>query len=186
MKEKEVIRIFIVEDHTIVRVIMDLFLEGLNGIEAIRRIKTKVPGTRILVLSMYGNEEYIISSIRSGADGYLMKGSGISEINKAIRCLMKGGKYFSQKIAEKIVSQAVNGKKGKRADHEILDILTLREKEVLQLIAEGKSSVMIGKMLDISTKTVESHRYNLMSKLNIRNVAGLVRFAISAGLISIE
>ncbi|MFH1434425.1 MAG: response regulator transcription factor [Pseudomonadota bacterium] len=213
------IKIFIVEDHTVLReglrallgsqgglevigeaaeggeavsevcelkpdlVIMDLFLEGLSGIEAIERIKKKAPKTKILVLSMYGNEEYVTSAVRAGADGYLIKGSGISEIVEAISSLMKGGKHFSPSIAKKIDTARFAGKGGGKSPGGRLGRLTPREKEILQLIAEGRTSSQIADDLFISVKTVETHRTNLMTKLDIHNTAGLVRFAVSVGLV---
>ena len=213
------IKIFIVEDHTVLReglrallesqggmevigesaeggeavamvcelkpdlVIMDLFLEGLSGIEAIGRIRKKAPATRILVLSMYGNEEYVVSAVMAGANGYLIKGSGISEIVEAIFSLVKGNKYFSPSIAEKLSAASPGGKRSEKSPGDKLGRLTPREKEILQLIAEGRTSSQIAEDLFISVKTVETHRTNLMTKLDIHNTAGLTRFAVSVGLV---
>ena len=212
-------KIFIVEDHTVVReglrallgsqggmevvgesaeggeavtkvcelkpdlVIMDLFIEGLNGIEAIERIRKKVPNIKILVLSMYGNEEYVVSAVKAGANGYLIKGSGISDIVEAISSLMKGNTFFSPSIAENIDTARFVGKGGGKSPTGRLGRLTPREKEVLQLIAEGRTSSQIAEDLFISVKTVETHRTNLMAKLDIHNTAGLTRFAVSVGLV---
>jgi two-component system response regulator NreC len=164
-------------------VIMDLFLENLNGIEAMKEIRKKTGKSRILVLSMYDNEDYVVSSVRAGARGYLLKGSGISEVVRAIEQIMSGKTYFSPAVADRLSESTVADLRNRELPMERLEKLTAREKQVLRLIARGKTSAQIGKILSVSLKTVETHRTNLMGKLDIHNIAGLVRFAVSAGLI---
>lgn len=165
-------------------VIMDLFLKGPNGLEAIEIIKRKVEETKILVLTMYDDESYISSALRAGASGYLLKGSGISEIIDGIIRIVNEGTYFSQPVARKIAALACGSKEHHTglADRKTSK-LTPREKQVLRLIAEGKTSSQIAQLLCISVKTVETHRTNIMEKLEIHNTAGLVRLAIKDGII---
>jgi len=163
-------------------VVMDIGMPVLNGIEATRQIVKAVPGTRVLMLSMHNDEKYIFQSLKAGATGYVLKGSGMAELIDAIRSVHGGNPYFSPSVSRKIMDSYLSDedtkKKGGRAD-----ILTGREREVLQLIAEGYSNVKIAELIGISPKTVETHRSNMMKKLGVHDVAGLVKYAIKQGII---
>lgn len=162
-------------------IVMDLGMPGLNGVDATREVKQKHPDTKVLILSMYDGEEYVRPAIRAGANGYLLKGSGLSDLVSAIRAVAKGDAFFSPAVA-KILLQDSRGEGGARKDPG--DGLTKREREVLILVAEGRSSPEIAKDLGLSVKTVEGHRGRIMAKVGVHNVAGLVRHAIKLGLVS--
>lgn len=207
------IRVLLVEDHTIVReglkamlalhadvevvgeaadgaraveeakrlepdvVVMDLSLPALNGVEATAAIVAACPATRVLVLSMYGGPEHVRPALRAGASGYLVKGTGVADLVSGIRAIAKGEPWFSHGVAALLLR---GGDAGGASS------LTPREREVLRLVAEGMSSNEIAKHLDLSVKTVESHRSRLMTKLDVTNAAGLVREAIRLGIITAE
>lgn len=165
-------------------VIMDIAMHEMNGIEATRQIKNENPEIKVLVLSMHSERQIVIGSFRAGASGYLLKDSSSLELVEAIRTVYRGRKYLSQKISD-IVLQEISDIK--RDSEEIgVDILTNRESEILQLIAEGNSTKRIAKVLFISPKTVESHRANIMEKLDIHNLPELTKYAIRAGLTSLD
>ena len=164
-------------------VVMDLNMPGLNGVDATKRIRDELPDTHVLVLSMHSTEEHVRPAIRAGAGGYLLKGSGLSDLVAAVRAVASGNAFFSPEVARIVLDdsrraerQGVNDRAGSE--------LTPREREVLKLVAEGNSSPEIAKMLDVSVKTVEGHRGRIMAKLDVHNVAGLVRHAIRLGLVS--
>ena len=165
-------------------VVMDLGMPKLNGVDATREIRSKGGPTRVVVLSMYSGEEYVRPVIRAGASGYLLKGSGLSDLVSAIRAVAGGDAFFSPEVARVLLEESRSP--AAPAKKEPSDGLTKREREVLTLVAEGKSSPEIAKMLSLSVKTVEGHRGRIMSKLGIRNVAGLVRHAIKIGLVSAD
>lgn len=165
-------------------VVMDLGMPKLNGVDATREIRSKGGPTRVVVLSMYSGEEYVRPVIRAGASGYLLKGSGLSDLVSAIRAVAGGDAFFSPEVARVLLEESRST--AAPAKKEPSDGLTKREREVLTLVAEGKSSPEIAKMLSLSVKTVEGHRGRIMSKLGIRNVAGLVRHAIKIGLVTAD
>lgn len=165
-------------------VVMDLGLPELNGVDATREIKQQIPSTAVLILSMYSAEEYVRSAIRAGADGYLLKGSGLSDLVQAIESVRRGDAFFSPSVAKVLLQDSQS--EGKPAAANPGDGLTRREREVLVLVAEGRSSAEIAKLLGLSVKTVEGHRGRIMAKLSIHNVAGLVRHAIKLGLVSAD
>ena len=156
-------------------VVMDLSLPALNGVDATAAIVAACPSTRVLVLSMYGGPEHVRPAVRAGASGYLVKGTGVAELVSGIRAISRGEPWFSHGIAA-ILLRADDG----------AGSLTPREREVLKLVAEGLSSAEIAKELDLSVKTVESHRSRIMTKLDVTNAAGLVREAIRLGLVSAD
>jgi DNA-binding NarL/FixJ family response regulator len=164
-------------------VLMDIAMPGLNGLEATARICKETPKVRVIILSMYANEEYVRESIEAGAAGYLVKKSAAVELEQAITAVAGGEKYFSP-----LVSASVIKDRGGRlsADRALIERLTPRQREILQLIAERHATKEIAVILNISVKTVETHRAQLMQRLNIHDVPGLVRFAIRAGLVSLE
>lgn len=163
-------------------VVMDAAMPGLNGIDATARILELVPTARVLLLSMHAGEEYVRPAIRAGASGYLVKGSGLSDLVAAIRAVAAGDAFVSPTIAKLLVQDARRSAGGDRARG--AEELTLREREVLQLVAEGHSTQAIGQLLHLSPKTVEGHRGRVMQKLGVANVAGLVRHAIRLGLVT--
>lgn len=165
-------------------VIMDIAMQDMNGIEATRQIKHANPHINVLALSMHSERQIVVGIFRAGASGYLLKDSTSNELVEAIRTVYKGKKYLSQKISDIVLQEISDIKKDST---EIgVDILTNRECEILQLISEGKSTKQIAEILFISPKTVESHRANIMEKLNIHNVPELTKYAIRTGLTSLE
>lgn len=162
-------------------VLMDIAMPGLNGLEATGRLVKAWPEIRVLILSMHQNGEYVRQALRQGAAAYLLKDAAPLELELAIKAVLKGETYLSPAVSKGVVSDYVHRL---RTDEQPADALTPRQREVLQLIAEGKSTKEIARHLDLSIKTVETHRTQLMKELDIHEIAGLVRFAIRAGLIS--
>jgi len=161
-------------------VVMDLSMPSLNGVDATRAIKEQRPETAIVVLSMHGSEEFVRPAVRAGARAYLVKGSGMSELVAAIRAVARGDAVFSPQISKLMLDSP------RLLDDERPGELTSRERQVLQLVAEGRSSADIASLLHLSIKTVENHRSRLMFKLGTHNVAGLVRHAVRLGLVPPE
>jgi DNA-binding NarL/FixJ family response regulator len=164
-------------------ILLDIAMPGLNGLEVAARLAEEFPQVRVLILSMYLNEEYVWQALHAGASGYLLKDSGDSELEIAIRAVARGETYLSPPVSRQVISDYML-----RADSEPnpLGRLTPRQREVLQLIAEGHSTKEIAFMLKVSVKTVETHRAELMERLRIHDVAGLVRYAIRLGLVSAD
>ena len=171
-------------------VLLDIAMPELNGFEVIEKAIHKFPAISIIVLSMYANEEYVLRALKAGASGYLLKDSALDELELAIKSVFKGGKYLSPTISKHIVDDYLIRVGGKKNEFEIKESpfqqLTGRQREILQLIAEGNSTKEISEKLCISVKTVETHRGRLMERLNIRDIAGLVRYAIRMGIASPE
>jgi len=161
-------------------VIMDIWMPRLSGIDATRRIGKRGSQTKILVLSMHESRTYVEEVLRAGASGYIVKNSASSDLLQAIDAIQSGASYLSPAITQQVVDAIA--RPGDSSPSGVA-MLTDREREVLQLIAEGLSSKEIASMLGVSLKTVDSHRSNLMEKLDIHKVSGLVRFAIRAGLV---
>jgi DNA-binding NarL/FixJ family response regulator len=163
--------------------VMDISMPLLNGLEATRQLSKEVPSTKIIILSSYSEDEYVQQLTEAGATGYLVKQTVANDLLKAIREAQKGNAFFSPSIARRILEHCrkdyVRGEPVKRRS----DVLTSREMEVLQLIAEGFANKQIASELGISIKTVEKHRQQTMNKLNIHDVAGLTRYAIAKGII---
>ena len=161
-------------------VLMDVAMPGMNGLEATRQIVRNIPSTKVLVLTSYGDDDYVTQLMEAGATGYLVKQTAAADLLKAIRQVRKGTAFFSPTIAKRLQQQDhqvfVVGQPGRKAVN-----LTSREAEVLQLVAEGFANKQIAVELSISIKTVEKHRQQAMNKLNIHDVAGLTRYAISKG-----
>lgn len=172
----------LVEKHTPDVLIMDIMMPRLNGIQAAENIRKLKLSTRILLLSMYSDEGLIYQALQSGVKGYVLKSSVGDELLWAVRAVASGKTYLSSQVSEIMVENAVNphahGQK-----HDPLSNISPREKEILQLIAEEHTSSEIAKLLFISEKTVEKHRTSLMEKLNVRNLAGLVRLAVKYRLV---
>jgi DNA-binding NarL/FixJ family response regulator len=160
-------------------VLLDISMPELNGLDAIARVLQECPTTRVIILSMHANEEYASQALRLGALGYLVKDSAVDELEKALDTVSAGQVFISAKIGP------LRGAGG-AAFGSSLDRLTPRQREVLQLIAEGYSTKEIAARLEVSVKTAETHRTQLMERLDIHDVAGLVRFAIRVGLTSAD
>lgn len=165
-------------------VVMDISMPVLNGIEATREIRKISPGTQVIILSMYNSREYIYRAFRAGARGYLLKETAGAEIANAVFEVYSGKHYLSQRVTDLMVDNFVM--LGQQAEFDPLDQLSPREREVLQLVVEGKTSAEIGQMLSISSKTVDTYRSRIMGKLNIADLPNLVKFAIQHGLISLD
>lgn len=165
-------------------VVMDINMPELNGIEAARQILSEMPDVKIITLSMYSEKRYITSMLQAGVAGYLLKNDIFEELVKAIRAVMKNQGYLSQKIAH-IVMKDYAANSNNNSDS-LLSALTQREKELLQLIAEGRTSNEIADRLCISVKTISCHRSSLKEKLNINSIAELTKIAIREGLVSLD
>jgi len=162
--------------------IMDIMMPRLNGIQAAEHIRKLNLATRILLLSMYSDGGLIYQAMQSGVKGYVLKSSVSDELLQAVRTVAGGNTYLSDQVSEIMVGNAVHPHPSGQ-DHDPLSNLSPREKEILQLIAEEHTSGEIARLLFISEKTVEKHRASLMEKLNVRNLAGLVRFAVKYRLV---
>jgi DNA-binding NarL/FixJ family response regulator len=164
-------------------VVMDIAMPGLNGLEATLRLRKKFPATRVIILSMHANEEYVSQAFKAGAAGYLLKKSAVAELEAALRTVHAGKTYLSRTLTRRITPQKLS-QPGK--DRTRLEKLTARQREVLQLIAESRTTKEIALDLSLSAKTVEFHRVRLMKRLGIYDVPGLVRYALQAGLAESE
>ncbi|MBX7258165.1 MAG: response regulator transcription factor [Candidatus Hydrogenedentes bacterium] len=162
--------------------LLDVTMPNLNGIEAAHRIREVSPRTRVVILSVHDTSEHIFRALEAGAMGYLLKECAGREVVKAVRELMAGRRYLSQTIAETVLDDYIR-RRGSEADSSPLALLSRREREVLQLVVEGKSSKEIAAIIHCSPKTVDTHRSHLMRKLNVSDLPTLIRFAIAHGLI---
>jgi len=164
-------------------VLMDLSMPNLNGTEAIRAIKQRNPGIKIIALTMHKSEEYVRATLEAGADGYVLKDDSQKDLLAAFASVQKGRVYLSSGICDKVINGYLKRPTGEPAEYS-WDLLTVRERQVLKLIAEGSKSREIGDYLSISLKTVEKHRTNLMKKLDLHSVSALTTYAIDNCLIS--
>lgn len=162
-------------------ILMDINMPEMNGIDATKLIKSKFPGIRILMLTMYSSRDYIEKLLRVGADGYILKNTGKEELQEAIETVYKGESFFSKEVTERIM-EGLQKKKTTEKNAYVVE-LTEREIDVLKLIVQEFMTTEIAEKLFISTHTVETHRKNLISKLNVRNIAGLVKYAMQHGLV---
>ncbi len=165
-------------------VVMDVSMPGMNGIEATRQITKRLPTVKVLSLSMHADKRFVLAVLEAGASGYLLKESALEELVRAIRAVEAGQTYLSPAIAG-VVVEAYKADHPKTASS-MFSLLTAREREVLQLIAEGRSTKEIAELLCVSVKTVSTHREHLMKKLNLYSIAGLTKYAIREGLTSTE
>lgn len=161
-------------------VLMDIAMPGLNGLDATSRIVKESPTTRVILLSMHANEEYFQQALRAGASGYLLKGAELAELELAIRAVGKGETYLTPAVAKYAIEAYREKSEGPSGP---LARLSMRQREILQLVAEGQTTKEIAQRLNLSVKTVETHRSQLMERLEIHDVPGLVRFAIRVGLV---
>lgn len=163
-------------------VLMDIAMPGLNGLEATARLVKSYPGIRVMILSMHQNEEYVRRALRHGAVGYMLKDAAPMELGLALAAVLRGETYLSPAVSKGVVNDYVQRL---RDDDQPAEQLSPRQREVLQLIAEGLSTKDIARRLDLSVKTVETHRTGLMKQLDVHEVTGLVRYALKMGLVSI-
>jgi DNA-binding NarL/FixJ family response regulator len=162
--------------------LLDIGMPGLNGLDAAARIAAEAPGTKVVIVSMHSNERYVAQAMAAGVAGYVLKDAFVDELPVLLRSVMRGETYLSPAISKRVVDAlrqrlAVNGEEAAEGP------LTPRQREILQLLAEGKNTKEIAHMLSLSAKTVETHRAQIMERLDIHDVPGLVRYAIRSGLI---
>jgi DNA-binding NarL/FixJ family response regulator len=166
-------------------IVIDLSMPKMSGIDAVKIIRKKFPETKVLVLTMHEKEEYVMQIFKAGASGYVVKTAGREELTGAIRAVANGERYFSARVSEVLVEGYTRRAEGKEQPPDEKDIpLTRREKEILVLVAEGLTNQEIGKKLFISHRTVDTHRTNIMQKLDIHDVANLVRYAVRHGIVT--
>ena len=161
--------------------LLDISMAELGGLEALPRIVRDFPAVKVLILSGHANEEYVLRALRCGAAGYMLKEAAAEELELAIKAVAQGKTYLSPSVSRTVVESYLQRAAGEEGP---IEQLTARQREVLQLIAEGKNTKEIAGTLDISVKTVEAHRLQLMARLDIHDVPGLVRYAIRSGLVS--
>jgi len=165
--------------------ILDLSMPKLGGISAIREIKRQFPNIKILVLTIHQSDQYVLETFEAGADGYCLKDAGRNELRVAIDSVLAGNTYLSPGISELVMEGYIEGRKRLKTKT-IWDTITQREREVLKLLGEGYQNKEIAELLHISVKTVEKHRANIMSKLDLHNAAALTAYAIEKGLVTRE
>jgi DNA-binding NarL/FixJ family response regulator len=163
---------------------MDISMPGLDGLQALARITRDFPSVRVIILSMHPNDEYVLQALKSGAAGYLLKRAATAELPAALKAVLGGEIYISREIASQFLKKFPLGQIARARSP--LEQLTPRQREILQLLAEGQTTKAIAMVLKISDKTVEYHRAKLMARLSIFDVPGLVRFALRNGLVSQE
>ena len=161
-------------------VLMDIAMPGLNGLESAERIHGIHPKIKIIILSMHASEEYVAQALKAGASGYLLKDAATAELEMALKSVSMGQFYLSPAISRQVVDNFLRG--GPTG----IELLTPRQREILQLIAEGKGTRDIAETLHLSVKTIETHRAQLMERLDIHDVAGLIRYALKKGLITAD
>jgi DNA-binding NarL/FixJ family response regulator len=172
----------LIERHRPHVVLMDIAMKTLNGLDTTAKIKQAHPDVRVLILSMHANEEYVLQALRAGAAGYLLKEAATAELEIALQAVSRGETYLSPPVSRAVVDGYVH----RIAERQPDDGLTPRQREILRLIAKGMGTKEIAYQLDLSVKTIETHRAMMMDRLGIRDVAGLTRYAIRAGLISAQ
>ena len=164
-------------------VLMDIAMPEMNGLETTTRVTREFPGVRVIMLSMHAGEEYVMQALRAGASGYLLKDAATSELELAVRAVARGETYLTPTISKRVIDDYLMRTTGSQGP---VDQLTKRQREILQLIAKGYTSKEMAQMLNLSPKTIETHRTQLMKQLDIHDVAGLVRYAIRVGLVTLD
>jgi DNA-binding NarL/FixJ family response regulator len=170
-------------------VLLDISMPGINGLEVADRIRKEFPEVRVIILSMYLNEEYVLQAMRVGAAGYLMKDSKSEELELAIKAVADGRKYLSSPVSKKVIEAYIKQplKSGPMVNRTgVYERLTPRQREVVQLITEGHTTKEIAKKLNVSIKTIDAHRTQIMDRLDIHDVASLVRYAIQMGIVKLD
>ncbi|MBC7816513.1 MAG: response regulator transcription factor [Planctomycetaceae bacterium] len=173
----------LVEQHQPHLLLADISMPEMNGLEATTRVVKEFPNVRVIILSMHTSEEYVWQALRAGATGYLLKDTEAAELDLAIKAVLNGTTYLTPAVSKQVVEMYME-RMGNYAN--VADVLTPRQREILQLIAEGKALKEIAQMLKISVKTVETHRSLLMNRLDIHDTSGLVRYAMRMGMIRSE
>jgi len=178
---REALRLVAAHRHDVI--LMDILMPNLNGLDAAARMARASPDTRVIMLSMNADEDSVLKALRAGAVGYLVKTADPAELELAIRTAVRGGKFLSSAVSERVIDACL-----RRIDKEqtSLERLTPRQREVLQLVAEGHTTKNIARKLDIGVKTAEAYRGELMKALDIHDIASLTRYAIRAGLVSLD
>ncbi len=164
--------------------ITDVMMPGLNGLEVTRQVTKSVPRTRVIILSMYTNDAYVLEALKNGASGYVLKDSQASDLIQAVREVAAGRRYLSPPLSERTLD--LYAKKIEDVREDPYEMLTTREREVLQMVAEGRTSAEIAERLFISPRTAEGHRANVMRKLGLQNQAELIRFALKRGILPMD
>lgn len=164
--------------------LMDISMPELNGLDATAQALHEQPQLKVIILSMHATEAYVLEALRAGAAGYLLKDADASELERAIRAVVHGERYLTPSVSHHVIDRFLLAERGERAPE--AEALSLRQREVLQLIAEGKSTREIAERLHLSVKTIETHRAHLMQRLEIFDVAGLTRYALRNGLVDPE
>jgi DNA-binding NarL/FixJ family response regulator len=164
-------------------VVMDITMPNLNGIEAARQIVAKQPHIAVVVLSMHSDEGYVLRALKAGARGYLLKESAEADLLLAVRSVSDGKAFFSPSVSRLLVEDYIRQLQDKDIE-DSYDLLTMREREILQLVAEGKSNKEVANVLNLSVYTVETHRGNILEKLNLHSVPELILYAVRKGVIS--
>ena len=164
--------------------ITDVMMPGLNGLEVTRQVTKSLPNTRVIILSMYTNDAYVFEAFKNGALGYVLKDSEASDLIQAVREVIAGQRYLSPPLSERALELYI--RKVESVPDDPYELLTTREREVLQLVAEGRTSAEIASRLFISPRTAEGHRANLMKKLGLQNNADLIRFALKRGILPMD
>ena len=172
----------LVESHEPDVVVMDIGMPGLNGVDAARRIVEDHPGTKVAILSMHKDEAYVVRSLKAGVRAYLLKDSAESDLIAAIRSVMEGRSFFSPAI-RKVLQEDFMRQLEEREVEDSYDLLTSREREILQLVAEGKSNKEVANLLNLSLFTVETHRSHILQKLNLHSVPELILYAVRKGMV---
>ncbi len=162
--------------------LLDISLRGQSGLSVLSQLQQSHPSLPVIMLSMHDNRDYVLRALREGASGYLLKDAAEAELELALRSVITGGRYLSPGISGEVVSALLGGKTGESGS----EPLTTRQQQILELIASGQSTKEIAYSLDISPKTVDTYRAQIMSRLGIHDIAGLVKYAIRCGLISME
>jgi DNA-binding NarL/FixJ family response regulator len=161
-------------------VLMDTGMPGMNGLEATTVAKKQFPQVKVIILSEHSSEEFVFRALRSGAEGFVLKDDSVGELYTAIKSVARGGEHLSPQVTKKVVIGYLEGQDG---DDDLVKRLTSRQREVLQLIAEGHSTKEIANLLNVSVNTVKTHRLKLMEKLGVHEITGVVRYAVRSGLI---
>ncbi|MEO8027499.1 MAG: response regulator transcription factor [Bryobacteraceae bacterium] len=163
-------------------IIMDIGLQGLNGVEATLEILRHNPESKVVILSMYDDDQAVMSATRSGARGFVLKKASDNDLVEALRMVARGGLYFSPQVSQQLLNRIQKGDLETKPAHSVLEGLSPRELQVLRMVADGKTSKDIAVLLDLGLQTIRSYRKTMMKKLGVNNVAGLTQLAINAGL----
>ena len=166
--------------------IMDVMMPDMNGIDSAHQVIKAIPGAKVLALSMYVDKWFVVGMLRAGASGYLLKASAFEELKYAIHTVKSGQCYLSPEITGVVIKDYAEIAQAPSISEVVSDTLTSRERQVLQLISEGKTTLVIAETLNVSVKTIETYRRNIMQKVDLHSIAGLTKYAIRAGLTTVD